>query len=180
MTYTLRFLPFVYNFGPRALPVEHLPGIEHRCGGCKVWSPWLGSHAAQSRTLVQWHRTLGHNNFNAVARLTKLVDGMYIRKDGAAGHFDTCAEEKAKRAPVIKASCTRAEKKLDIFHTDVLGPIHQESYQGFRYSINFIDSNSRYAVMYPMQTRDEVIELQELFIADVGSPGTLVPDGAQE
>ena len=34
--------------------------------------------------------------------------------------------------------------------------------------------------MYPMRTRDEVIEKLELFIADVGSPGTLVSDGAQE
>ena len=31
-----------------------------------------------------------------------------------------------------------------------------------------------------MRTRDEVIEKLELFIADVGSPGTLVSDGAQE
>ena len=34
--------------------------------------------------------------------------------------------------------------------------------------------------MYPMRTRDEVLEKLKLFIADVGSPGTLVSDGAQE
>ena len=178
--YTLRVLPFVCNLGPRALPVERLPGIAHGCGGRKGWSPWLSSHAAQSRTLVQWHRALGHNNFNDVARLTKLVDVMHIRKDGEAGHCDTCAEEKAKRAPVNKASGIRAKKKLDLVHTDVLGLIHQESYEGFRYAIGFVDSYSRYVVMYPMRTRDEVIEKLELFIADVGSPGTLVSDGAQE
>ena len=177
---TLRVLPFVCNLGPSTLPVERLPGIAHGCGGRKCWSPWLGSHAAQNRTLVQSHRALGHNNFNDLALLTKLVDGMHIRKDGEAGHCDTCAEEKAKRAPVNKASGTRAKKKLDIVHTDVLGSIHQESYEGFRYAIGFVDSYSRYAVMYPMRTRNEVIEKLELFIADVGSPGTLVSDGAQE
>ena len=31
-----------------------------------------------------------------------------------------------------------------------------------------------------MRTRDEVIEKLQLFIVDVGSPGTLVSDGAQE
>ena len=56
--YTLRVLPFVCNLGPRALPVERLQGIAHRCGSRKGWSPWLGSHAAQRRTLVQWHRAL--------------------------------------------------------------------------------------------------------------------------
>ena len=86
---------FVCNLGPRALPVEHLPVIAHGCEGRKGWSPWLGSHAAQNRTLVLWHRALGHNNFNEVARLTKLVDGVHIRKEGAAGYSDTCAEEKA-------------------------------------------------------------------------------------
>ena len=130
--------------------------------------------------MVQWHRALGHDNFNDVARLTKLVNVMRILKEGAAGHCDTCAEEKAKRAPVNKASGTRAKKKLDIVHTDVLGSIHQESYHGFRYAIEFIESYSRYAVIYQMPTRDEVNEKLELFIADVGSPGTLVSDWEQE
>ena len=69
--YTLRVLPFVCNFGPRALPVKRLQGIAYRCGGRKGWSPWLGSHAAQSRTLVQWHRALGHNNFNDVDKASQ-------------------------------------------------------------------------------------------------------------
>ena len=102
---------------------------------------------------------------------------MHIWKDGAAGHCDTFAEEKAKRAPVNKASGT---KKLDIVHTDVLWSIHQESYEGFRYAFGFLDSYSQYAVMYPMRTRDKVIEKLEQFITDVGSPETLVSDRAQE
>ena len=38
----------------------------------------------------------------------------------------------------------------------------------------------RYAVMYPMWTRDEVFEKLEFFIADGGSSGTLASDGSQE
>ena len=34
--------------------------------------------------------------------------------------------------------------------------------------------------MYSMRTGDEVIEKVKLFIAGVGSPGTLVSDGAKE
>ena len=71
-----------------------------------------------------------------------------------------------------KVSGTRATKKLR--------PIHQESYESFRHAIGFNDSYSRHAVMYPMRTRDEVIEKLEQLIADVGSPGTLVSDAAQE
>ena len=103
--YTLRVLPFVGN-----LRMERLQSIAHRSGEGNGWSPWLGSHAAQSRTLVQWHRALGHNNFNDVALTTKLVDGMHMRKDVAAGHCDTCAEEKAKRAHVNKASSVERKR----------------------------------------------------------------------
>ena len=71
----------------------------------------------------------------------------------------------------------KSEGEAGHVHTDVLGPMHQESYEGFRCAIGFLDSYSRYAVMYPMRTRDEVIEKLELFIADVGSPGTLVSHG---
>ena len=93
----------------------------------------------------------------------------------SSGHCETCAEKRAQRAPVNKASGTRASKKLDIVHTDdVLGPLHQELYEGFRYQMGFIDCHSRYAAMYPMRTRGEVIEELERFITDVGSPETLV------
>ncbi len=34
--------------------------------------------------------------------------------------------------------------------------------------------------MYPMKSRDEVLENLELFLADVGKPQTLVLDGALE
>ena len=74
----------------------------------------------------------------------------------------------------------QGEEEAGMVHTDVLGPIHQESYEGFRNAIVFIDSYSRYAVMYPMRTGDEAIEKPKFFIADVGSTRTLVSDGAQE
>ena len=97
-----RVLPFVCILGQGALTVERLQGIAHGSRARKRWSPWLGSHAAQCRSLVQWNRALGQNNLKDVARLAKLVDDINIRKDGAAGHCDTCAEEKAKRAPLTR------------------------------------------------------------------------------
>ena len=51
--YTLLILPFVCNLGPRAITMERLPGNTHGSKGCKGWSPWLRSHAAQGRTLAQ-------------------------------------------------------------------------------------------------------------------------------
>ena len=116
--YTLHVLPSVCIFGARALPVERLPGIAHGSGGQKGWSPWLGSHAAQSRTLGQGHRALSHNNFNDVARRTKLVDGMHIGKDGAAGHCDTCAHKSTNHGVstrcVAKMAFGRSTERLTL------------------------------------------------------------------
>ena len=62
----------------------------------------------------------------------------------------------------------------------MLGPIHQESYQGVRYAIGIIDSYSRCTCHVLMRSHDQAIEKPELFIVDVSSPGTCVSDGAQE
>ena len=105
---------------------------------------------------------------------------MTIVNGPGPGHCNFCSTEKAKRAPVSKNWGTRAMEKLAIVHTDVLGPVRQSSYESFRYAIGFIDSFARYAVMYPMRSKDEVLGKLELFLADVGKPQTLVSDGALE
>ncbi len=53
--------------------------------------------------------TLGHNNYQDVARLLNLVKGMTIL--GGPGHCDPCSTEKAKRAPVDKKWGTRAAER---------------------------------------------------------------------
>ncbi len=55
-------------------------------------------------------------------------------------------------------------------HTDVLGPVQQTSYEGFRNANVFIDSFSRYAVTFPMKGKDEVLEKLEVFLLDLTKP----------
>lgn len=174
--YTLIVYPSKCNLGPKALD-RQLPGIAFGNDSHRSGSYWV---AASSRSMEQWHLALGHNNYQDVARLPQLVEGMAINRSQPHGHCDSCATEKAKRAPVKKTCSTRAETQLDIVHTDVLGPIQQTSHEGYRYAIGFIDSFSRYAVVYPMRSREEVPEKLEQFFADVGTPKTLVSDGALE
>ena len=59
-------------------------------------------------------------------------------------------------------------------------PIQQQSYDGFRYAVGFIDSFSRFGAVYPMKTKDEVVSKLQQYIIDVGTPRTLVSDGALE
>ena len=139
-----------------------------------------GSLAHSSFTIDQWHQVMGHNNIQDVAKLQNEVEGMAIKGSQKGQPCNVCSTEKAKRAAIPKTWGTRAKARLDIVHTDVLGPIQQQSYDGFRYAVGFIDSFSRFGAVYPMKTKDEVVSKLQQYIIDVGTPRTLVSDGALE
>ena len=139
-----------------------------------------GSLAMMSHSIKHWHRVMGHNNWHDVAKLQQKVMGMNISCSEKKTNCNICCTEKAKRASIPKTWGTRAKTKLAIVHTDVLGPIQQESHEGFRYAVGFIDSYSRFGAVYPMKSKNEVTAKLQRFIIDVGRPGTLVSDGALE
>ena len=139
-----------------------------------------GSLAMISHSIKHWHRVTGHNNWHDVAKLQQEVVGMNISGSEKKTNCNICCSEKAKRASIPKTWGTRAETKQAIVRTDVLGPIQQESHEGFRYAVGFIDSYSRFGAVYPMKSKDEVTAKLQRFIIDVGRPGTLVSDGALE
>ena len=139
-----------------------------------------GSLAMMSHSIKHWHRVMGHNNWHDVAKLQQEVVGMNISGSEKKTNCNICCTEKAKRASIPKTWGTQAKTKLAIVHTDVLRPIQQESHEGFRYAVAFIDSYSRFGAVYPMKSNDEVTAKLQQFIIDVGRPGTLVSDGALE
>ena len=112
-----------------------------------------GSLAMMSHSIKHWHRVMGHNNWHDVAKLQQEVVGMNISGSGKKTNCHICCTEKAKRASIPKTWGTRAETKLAIVHTDVLGPIQQESHEGFRYAVGFIDCYSVFGAVYPMKSK---------------------------
>ena len=128
-------------------------------------------------SLMRWHERLGHTNMQDVKSLIKTQLNEKLSGDEKC---DVCATEKAKRQNISKVCHTRAKARLDIVHCDVLGPVDPMTEDGHKYAIGYIDSYSRFAKVYMMKTRDEVLAKTEQFFADVGVPGTLVTDGARE
>ena len=120
---------------------------------------------------------MGHNNLHDVAKLQQEVMGMNISRPDEKTNCNICCTEKAKRA---KTCGTRAKTKLAIVHTDVLGPIQQESHEGFRYAVGFIDSYSCFGAVYSMKSKDEVTAKLQQFNIDVGRPATLASNEALE
>ena len=58
-------------------------------------------------------------------------------------------------APHPKRSENRAEKLLQLIHSDVCGPINPPSLGGARYFITFTDDMSRFTTIYPLATKAE-------------------------
>ena len=112
-------------------------------------------------------------------RLSEHVEGMKIsnKDEGICG---CCETNKSKRRPVPKDTITRATEVLEIVHTDVLGPIANESPESFKYAIGFVDSFSRFIKVYFMRSSDEVLEKFQQFCSDIGNPRMVVSDGAKE
>ena len=108
---------------------------------------------------------LGHINPNIIQRLIK--DGLLEPLD-----FDefpvceSCLEGKMTKRP-SNAKGRRAQKLLELVHTDVCGLMSTQAKGGYEYFITFIDDYSRYGYVYLMRWKSEALEKFKEFRAEV-------------
>lgn len=126
---------------------------------------YLDQNAQQAKSAIQtksqaenWHRRLGHVNFQDVKFL---VNERYIK--GPNVEFqnnppcETCIMGKLTRLPFPKHSET-STTPLGIVHTDLCGPMRVSSHGGARYFLTFTDEYSRWTDVYFLRNKDEVID----------------------
>lgn len=73
-----------------------------------------------------------------------------------------CVYGKSTRAPILRSGTTRANRVLDLVHTDVRDPFSVESMGGSRYFLSFVDDYSRYCWTYPIKSKADVFELFQI------------------
>ena len=107
-----------------------------------------------------WHQRFGHLSRNNLRLLRdqKLVSGMDFQSAKESDCCEGCAYGKQKRASFPKGQATRASEILEIVHSDVCGPMQENSLGGSRYFVTFIDDKSRFTAVYFMKTKDQVLE----------------------
>lgn len=96
-----------------------------------------------------WHCRYGHLSHNGLSQLSQkgLVKG--LPDLGSSNRVcDDCMAGKQHREPFPKASSWRAEKKLQLIHADIFGPLKPESNTKRRYFITFIDDFTRKCWVY--------------------------------
>ena len=118
------------------------------------------AQSSTEQTPEVWHQRLGHLNNNYVHQLAKkeMVTGMnYPTNNNLEKECEGCTVGKMHRNPFPKQSQHRATKLYEVIHSDVCGPMQVESKGGNKYMVTFTDDNSRYATVYFIKNKDEVL-----------------------
>ena len=88
-----------------------------------------------------------------------MVSGMTLDKDESSMPFcEGCVQGKQHRNAFLKDGGTRANKPLEIVHSDVCGPMRTTSIGGSRYFLTFIDDFLRKVWLYTLKTKGECLE----------------------
>lgn len=124
--------------------------------------------AKKSKTAKQWHRGLGHVNFQILQRMKNNPSyGIsYEDDDHEIRNCEVCAKGKHTRTPFAHKSETSTKQVLELMHSDLGGPMENTSYGGAKYMLAFVDDFSRMVFLYFLKKKSEVwktfIEFKQL------------------
>ena len=116
-----------------------------------------------------WHRRLGHLNMQDV----RSTLGEEI--SNPTGQCDVCPLAKITKCSVPSgvSSYSRATQPLQRVFSDVCGPMRTLSLSGSRFVVSFIDDFSRFAVLYFVKQKSEVLDCFKRYKAEYGQAGKL-------
>lgn len=101
------------------------------------------------------HRRLGHLSPALMNKLRGLVDGFTLNKFSKEPCVSCCkGMQCVKKFP--KRKNKRAKDILELIHTDLAGPMEEETWGGARYFLIFVDEFSRKVMGYMLKSKTEV------------------------
>lgn len=104
--------------------------------------------------LKLWHDRLGHVNEKTLMKHPVLN----LKSDENFEQCSVCIEGKMCKKSVKKFCERKAEKVLDVVHSDVVGKLSPKSKGGSEFAVTMIDEYSRYVTAYPLKHKSEVAE----------------------
>lgn len=118
----------------------------------------------------EWHSVLGHRDIEVVKTLAtgKLVDGVNFGECTSECknklNCEICLQGKMSRIKFPQKSENRAKVLLQLVHSDVCGPMQTQSPSGKRYVLTFIDDFSKFATVYLLKEKSEVLSCFKEFV----------------
>ena len=121
---------------------------------------------------MQLHLQYGHASITALKKMhpDKVPSDLHV--------FDcpSCFMGKSKQVSFPTTATYRSVRPLECVHSDIWGPCPEESINGAKYLMSFVDDFSRYTVVYAMDTRSELLKKVQKFCQQMGLPKTLHGD----
>jgi Reverse transcriptase (RNA-dependent DNA polymerase)/Integrase core domain/gag-polypeptide of LTR copia-type/GAG-pre-integrase domain len=117
-------------------------------------------------SLHLWHARMGHMSHQALKRYKDSVKGIAL--DPSLTETDApcpgCELGKQTRSPFSDSS-KRSDRRLQIVHSDLAGPMQTRSIQGSLYIATFIDDYSKHGVVYYLKSKDQCAAAFKKFLA---------------
>ncbi|KAE8687090.1 Beta-galactosidase 15 [Hibiscus syriacus] len=110
----------------------------------------------KNETSDLWHMRLGHVSYSKLSVMVKksMLKGLPqldVRTDMVCAGYQY---GKAHQLP-YDDSKFKAKEPLELVHSDVFGPVKQQSISGMRYMVTFIDDFSRYVWVFFMKEKSD-------------------------
>ncbi|KAI5314395.1 hypothetical protein L3X38_043571 [Prunus dulcis] len=105
-----------------------------------------------------WHKRLGHLNLRSLKQLREkeMVHGLPHFED-VNGVCAGCQMGKQHRDWFPKEQAWRAKNPLELIHTDLCGPMQNESIAGNKYFMLLIDDHTRMSWVYLLRHKSEAL-----------------------
>lgn len=126
---------------------------------CQIrFQPTKGEHAHLTYDI--WHQRLGHISTQAMKTIQQCHPDLHISMD--CPNIDTspcigCTTGKMQRRPKTTSRSHPAKHKLEVTHSDVIGP-YTDGYGEYKYYVTFIDEYTRYTRVYCMRNKSETLQ----------------------
>ena len=133
----------------------------------------ISSSKSNASTLMEWHKIMGHCNFQDLRRLQNVVDGMKIvDNDHSKGECAVCTQGKLCQFRSRKPD-ERAKIPLEFVHCDLAGPITPVARDGFKYALSFVDDYTGVNMVYFLKQKSDTVEATQKFLADAAPFGKI-------
>lgn len=109
-------------------------------------------------TAIEWHKRLGHPGKKVLEILQKVADGINIQGTIENNIIcEICTQAKQTRLPFSTVR-TRANRPLQLLHTDVCGPFENRTYDGYNYVLTVMDDYTHLTKIFLLKHKSEVKE----------------------
>lgn len=117
-------------------------------------------------TALEWHQALGHLNFDDVARLSNMVEGMEIVGSTKRQFCEPCVYGKMKKTPRHKVM-TPVKNAFDSIHTDLFGGqgTLPRSIGGHHYCSTKTDQKTRFRWVDFLTHKDQALDSLKNYVA---------------